>query len=200
MSSNFRDSSASPVKDAQPHSPTIFDVLNFLGEKVLYNTFTSLKHILVPVAVSAVGGSLTNYFTGSKGSIDFSRGLMLGFIQYMGYVVLFKHLGMWVYNNTGPNKLSYKTASVAYSLGDFFQIYLPLMLMKSQLPFISGYWNSVCGYLPFFSNWCIVDANAPFSMTLGFICGLVPSFTAFGLTLMTEESEKDVKRLKKPFN
>lgn len=181
----------------QPRSPTIFDVFNFLGEKVLYNTVCSLKHIIVPVSVSAIGGSLTNYFTGSTGTINFSRGLLLGFMQYMGYVVLFKHLGLWVYNNTGTNKLTYKTASVAYTCGDFLQIYLPLMLMKDHLPYLSGWWNSACNYIPFFSSWCIVDPNIPFSMTLGFICGLVPSITAFGLTLMTEESERDVNRLKR---
>ena len=161
----------------------------------LCGLMTNFKHIIFPVIVSAIGGSLTNYLTGSNGQIDFARGFVLGFLQYITYILIFKHLGLLVYNHTGENMLNYKSATVLYTIGDVIQIYLPLYLMKNHLSFVAVYWNCLGNWVPFFSNWFIVDTTAPFSTTLGFVCGFVPSVIAFGLTVLTEESDRDKRKL-----
>lgn len=185
---------SSQNKPESSNSINKFDIINAICGSI-WDFCSNFRQIILPVTVSAIGGSLTNYFASSNGAIDFSRGLLLGVLQYIIYMFVFKHLGMWVYNNTGENKLSHESSSVLFLVGDVAHIYVPLYLMQHYLQFLASYWNWGSDFVPFVSHWFIVDTTAPFSLTLGFICGFVPSLTAFGLTLLTAESEKDAKKI-----
>jgi hypothetical protein len=179
-----------------PHKSKIngYDIINGTCDH-LCDFMTNFKQIIFPVLVSGIGGSLTNYLGQSNGSIDFARGLLLGFLQYIIYIMIFKHLGLFVYRHTGENMLNYKSATVLYAIGDIVQMYVPLYVMKNHLSYVTHHWNWLGNMVPFFSNWFIVDTRTPFSITLGYICGFVPSMIAFGLTLLTEESERDKRKL-----